>query len=137
LRRHHRSPAQAIKPAGQILKEPLVLQGVEPLTLRSQAKSSPFWTISLPLIGRSHNFQKFWESKLRRFAGQLAHEFQSGTLIPPLLVGSTSPGNEQKTSNWSLARAILPMSSLAIEQLVEAVSISSIWRSSSRFFARM
>src|SRR5450631_1329492 len=54
----------------------------------------------------------------------------------PLLVGSTSRGNEQKTSNWSLARAILPMSSLAIEQHVEAVRISSIWRSSSRFFAR-
>jgi hypothetical protein len=36
-------------------------------------------------IGRSHNFQKFWESKLRRFAGQLAHEFQSGKLVPPAL----------------------------------------------------
>jgi hypothetical protein len=44
-RRHHRSPAVAIKPAGQNPEERTVLDQARTLTLCSQRKSSPFWII--------------------------------------------------------------------------------------------
>src|ERR1700724_1402938 len=42
-RRHHRSPAQARKPAGQDPQRALALYEGGPVTLCSQPKSSPFW----------------------------------------------------------------------------------------------
>jgi len=73
---------------------------------------------------------KEWSGKNLRPRGARLDDGGRKARSHPLLVGSTSPGNEQKTSSWSLARAILPISLLAMEQVVDVVDLAFQFASS-------